>query len=485
MAAPPTVRTRGVEVTVLRVAMTVLGIVATAAGAWVLRADDAAGVASSPDRTNARVEASGTPVLSPRRLPALIARELGRRRLVASMEEIWSRHPPSSCLVVAEGSSVLYERQPEHSLVPASALKLLTASVALRRLGADARFTTSVRARGVDAGVVHGDLWLVGGGDPVLGTQAWADRRTHQPAPASLLEALADRVVEAGVREVRGRVLGDDSRYDGVRSIASWPRRYLDAHEVGPLGALVVNDGFASWEPRLVAFPDPAEGAALVFSELLVARGVAIGGEPGSGRASTESMEIARLNSPTVATLVADMIRESDNGTAELLVKELGYRASGEGSTAAGLDAMRATLNELVPSPGDVHLVDGSGLDPTNRISCTALQTLAVGMEPGGPIDRGLAVAGFSGTLTKRFLDSPAKGRLRAKTGSLNHVAALVGRVEGGAGTVLTFTQVLNEVDAPASGRKLQDELGAALARYPEVPALDSLAPLAPGGARP
>lgn len=479
-------RSRRAEVAVLRVSIGVLVILATAASVLVVRAEDAAGVASSAERTNRRAETPGTPVLSPRRAPALIARELGQRRLVAAMEEIWRRHPSSSCLVVAEGSSVLYARRPEYAVVPASALKLLTASVALRLLGDDTRFTTSVRAGDVDkGGVVRGDLWLVGGGDPVLGTQAWAERRTHQPPVTSSLEALADRVVEAGVREVRGRVLGDDSRYDSVRSIASWPRRYLDAHEIGPLGALVVNDGFAAWEPELVPFDDPTGGAARVFTELLAARGVSVTGEPGSGTAPAASVEIAQLRSPTLATLVSDMIRESDNGTAELLVKELGFRATGEGSTAAGLEAMRTTLNEMVSNPGDVQLVDGSGLDPTNRISCTALQALAAGIEAGGPIDRGLAVAGFSGTLTKRFLDSPAKGRLRAKTGSLNHVAALVGRVEGGVGTVLTFTQVVNDIDTLASGRRLQDELGAALARYPEVPSLDSLAPLAPVGTHP
>ncbi len=470
----------------IRVSMAVSAVVAAAAMVMAVQGDQGARAASPGDGLTRTTSTPATPVLSPRRVPALIAQPVGERRLAASLDGVWSRHSSSSCLVVAEGTHVLYERQPDQAVIPASSLKLLTASVALRRLGPDARLVTTVRsAAGPGGGIVRGDLWLVGGGDPVLGTKGWADQRTHQPPLTSSLELLADRVVAAGVREVRGRVLGDDSRYDSNRSVASWPRRYLDDHEIGPLSALTVNDGFATWEPEPVPFDDPAGGAAAVFTELLRARGVVVAGDPAGGTAPAGSVEIAQLASPTVAELVADLIRESDNGTAELLVKELGVRSSAEGSTVAGLKVIAASLREMGVAPEGIHLVDGSGLDPTNRITCTALQELASAMDAGGPIDRGLAVAGFSGTLTKRFLDSPVKGRLRAKTGSLNHVAALVGRVEGGSGTVLTFTQVVNDIDTLAVGRRLQDDLGAVLATYPDVPALDALAPLAPVRARP
>lgn len=474
------------DTVLIRVSMALSAIVAAVAMVIAVSGDRGARAASPGDGLARTTSTPATPVLSPRRVPALIAQPLGERRLTTSLDGTWSRHASSSCLVVSEGSHVLYARRPDEAVVPASSLKLLTASVALRRLGPDTRLVTTVRsATGPDKGVVRGDLWLVGGGDPVLGTQGWADQRTHQPPLASSLESLADRVVAAGVREVRGRVLGDESRYDGIRSIASWPGRYLDDHEIGPLSALTVNDGFAAWEPEPVPFDDPAGGAASVFAELLRARGVVVEGEVGAGRAPTGSIEIARLASPTVGELVTDLIRESDNGTAELLVKELGLSVSGEGSTDAGLQVIAASLREMGVAPEGIHLVDGSGLDPTNRITCTALQGLASDIDAGGPIDRGLAVAGFSGTLTKRFLDSPARGKLRAKTGSLNHVAALVGRVEGGGGTVLTFTQVVNDLDNLAAGRRLQDELGTVLARYPDVPALDALAPLAPVSARP
>lgn len=464
-----------------KAAMGFLGTIAVSATTLAFKSDPSDSAAPLDAELNRTAQSLATPVLSPRRVPALIAQPLGERRLSTALESVWTSHSSSSCLVVSEGSHVLYSRQGEQSVTPASALKLLTASAVLRRLGPDERLVTTVRATDKpNGGVISGDLWLVGGGDPVLGTQPWADERTHQPPLASSLEALADRVVAAGVREVRGQVQGDDSRYDKTRSVSSWPQRYLDDNEVGPLSALSVNDGFALWDPELVAFENPAVGAATVFTELLRARGVAIAGEPSMSKAPEKSMEIAQIASPRMAELVSDLIRESDNGTAELLVKELGVRLLGEGSTTAGLKVVADALGEMGLSLEGTHLVDGSGLDPTNKVSCTVLQAVAAGIEGGGPIDRGLAVAGFTGTLTKRFLDNPAKGKLRAKTGSLNHVAALVGTVEGGQGSVLTFTQVLNDIATLAAARDIQDDLGAALARYPEVPALESLAPLGP-----
>lgn len=427
-----------------------------------------------------------TPVLSPRRVPALIAKPVADKRVSESLSDLWSRHSSASCLIVAEGNQVIYERMPEQLVTPASTMKLLTASVALSRLGPETRFLTTVKAMSrPKTGIIDGDLWLVGGGDPVLGTKDWADQRSHQPPLASSLEGLADRVVAAGVHEVRGKVLGDESRYDSVRSVASWPSRYLSDHEIGPLSALTVNDGFASWTPTVTPFTDPAAGAAEVFAALLSLRGVSISGGFGSATAPRSAPVLAQIESPTVADLVTDLIRESDNGTAELLVKELGFQSAGEGSTAAGLTVISQSIEKMGLATDGISLVDGSGLDPTNKLRCKTLQSLAASIESGGPIDRGLAIAGFSGTLTKRFLDSPAKGKLRAKTGSLNNVAALVGRVEGAKGTVLIFTQVNNDVAGLTTGRSLQEDLGAALARYPDLPPIELLSPLAPPKARP
>src|SRR3546814_12354737 len=105
------------------------------------------------------------------------------------------------------------------------------------------------------------------------------------------LDVLADRVVAAGVRRVEGRVVGDESRYDAERYVDTWPDRLIADGEVGPLSALTVNDGFLIWGHPGVPFDDPPTDAAVVFAELLAARGVsfpapAAAGPAAIGRAS-------------------------------------------------------------------------------------------------------------------------------------------------------------------------------------------------------
>jgi D-alanyl-D-alanine carboxypeptidase/D-alanyl-D-alanine-endopeptidase (penicillin-binding protein 4) len=416
------------------------------------------------------------PVLSARRIPALVAEPLGERRLVAALDGVWGPSPQPACIQVVDRDSVLYEQNPDGPVIPASTLKLVTATAVLYHMGPDARLQTIVRAAAPpNGGVLEGDLFLIGGGDPVLGTQPWAASFPRQPALVSPLEVLADRVVAAGVREVRGRVVGDEQRYDTLRAVPSWPARYRAAFETGPLSALTVNDGLAVFGGAPVAFPDPAAGAAAVLTELLRQRGVVVAGEGAAG-AAPEGTDLAVLESPTMAEVVGAMLRESDNGTAELLLKEVGLRVAGEGSSAAGARVVTDTMRLLGLPMDGVVIADGSGLDRGNTVTCRFLTTLLRQAEAGGPLDAGLAVAGISGTLTSRVLGEEA-GRIRAKTGSLNDVASLAGYAQTRAGSDLVFSYVLNGEACCEAARLLEDALADALIAFPDLPALDELGP--------
>jgi D-alanyl-D-alanine carboxypeptidase/D-alanyl-D-alanine-endopeptidase (penicillin-binding protein 4) len=387
--------------------------------------------------------------------------------LRATLDALWTRTSPSSCVIVSRGGRVLYERAPDMPLVPASTLKVATAAAVLHRLSPTDRLRTSVVAAATPVdGTVAGDLWLVGGGDPLLGTAPWAAHFTRQPQVYTSLELLADRVVAAGVREVAGRVTGDDGRYDRVRYVPTWPESYIKESEIGPLSALWVNDGFRVWTGSLAPFPDPASGAAEVFTDLLRARGVTVREGPGSGTAPDGAAKVATVDSPTVGELVTQMVRESDNGTAELLVKELGLRVAGEGSTAAGTSVVLDTLGRLGLPVSGVRVRDGSGLDRNSTLTCRFLVALLDAEGAGGILDRALPVAAQTGTLFKRFLGTPVAGRLRAKTGSITGVAALTGRVVGPSGEELTFSFLQNGLPWPAA-RALQDQLGHILALEP------------------
>src|SRR3546814_9781555 len=129
--------------------------------------------------------------------------------------------------------------------------------------------------------------------------------------------------------------------------------------------------------------------------------------------------------------VVAQMLRESDNSTAELLIKELGHGA-GDPSTAGGLAVATAALAEAGIDMSGVTMADGSGLSVDNRVPCDVLVDVLSGSEPAPTIQAGLAVAAETGTLAERFRGSDAAGVLRAKTGTLNSTTALAGVLEIG-----------------------------------------------------
>jgi D-alanyl-D-alanine carboxypeptidase/D-alanyl-D-alanine-endopeptidase (penicillin-binding protein 4) len=272
-------------------------------------------------------------------------------------------------------------------------------------------------------------------------------------------------------------VVGDESRYDRQRYIPTWRPAYVTAGEVGPASALVVNDGFAAFTPRHVPASEPDAHAATVLTGLLQARGVVVHGTPGEGSAPAAAQAVARISSPPLREVVGEMLRESDNLTAELLVKELGRRFADQGTTTAGLGVVRATLLSAGLPVAHLVAVDGSGLDRSDRASCTLLMAGLDTTGRKGLLASSLPVAGRDGTLSRRFLGNPAAGRLQAKTGALDGVAGLTGYVDVPGGEPLAFSMLVNELPRDALGRALQERLGAILARYPEAPPPDALAP--------
>jgi D-alanyl-D-alanine carboxypeptidase/D-alanyl-D-alanine-endopeptidase (penicillin-binding protein 4) len=298
----------------------------------------------------------------------------------------------------------------------------------------------------------------------------------QQPRLDTPLEGLADRLVAAGVRQIQGRLLGDESRYDTQRYLPSWKPGYISDAEVGPASALTVNSGFTAWRPRSVAAPAPATNAATVLAALLQARGVAVGGV-GEGTAPAGARPIAGVDSAPLSDVIAEMLQQSDNLAAELLLKELGKRFGGSGTTAAGLTVVRDTLGKAGLPLSELTAYDGSGLDRADRATCGVLVALLQRAGDRGPLAQALPLAGRDGTLAKRFLASPAAGRLRAKTGSLEGVVALSGWVDADEGARLVFSMLANGLPGEAAGRALEELLGTTLVRYPQGPDASALAP--------
>ncbi|MGQ0616735.1 MAG: D-alanyl-D-alanine carboxypeptidase/D-alanyl-D-alanine endopeptidase [Acidimicrobiia bacterium] len=429
-----------------------------------------------------------TPVLSARRAPELLASPVADRRLAEGLNELLSRTRGSACLTVSAAGRQVFALEPTRPMVPASLQKLVTASVALDVLGPDTTLRTAVRAGGpVAEGVVAGDLYLVGGGDPVLVTDPYLQRFKYRPAAFTSFEALADRIVAAGVTRVEGSVIGDDRRYDNVRYSPLWPQNFIDDADVGPIGALTVNDGFTEFPPSPdVRLPepapasDPAAWAAVVMTELLRARGVTVAAAAASGVVPDDAPEVAAIESPPVKDLVVRMLRDSHNLTSEMIVREIGFR-EGTGTTEAGLAVIQRQLAAGdLPTDGTSPL-DGSGLASQDKMTCQLAQAVLDRSGPESALGVALPVAGESGTLVERFEDNPAAGRLRAKTGTLNQVVALAGFIDSVPGSQLSFSYIVN-LEPPAiitiDDVDRADELGAILSRYPEGPDLGALGPV-------
>jgi D-alanyl-D-alanine carboxypeptidase/D-alanyl-D-alanine-endopeptidase (penicillin-binding protein 4) len=431
-----------------------------------------------------------TPVLSARRVPELVVAPVAGRRLAARLDGLTAALPDPSCMVVRGPSGVIYAHNADRPVKPASNEKLNTAFALLATLDPASTFTTAVTASAPPAGgTVAGNLYLVGGGDPLLMTDDYAAHFRRQPQIQTDFEALADAVVAAGVTGVQGSVVGDETRYDALRSVPVWPRRLVDQAQAGPLSALMVNDGFASFPAtqgggQPVPAADPPAHAAGVFTALLRARGVAVAGAPTSGAAPSTAASVASVTSPPLATVVAEMLQESDNTTAELLTKELGRQAGGAPTTAAGVAVIGATLADAGLAPSGVAVADGSGLaEDDDRVTCSSLSALLAREGPDSALARALPVAGVSGTLESRFKGTAAEGRVSAKSGTLNVVSALAGYARSPGAGVLEFAIVANVDTGRLTATQLGriDELTVALMSYPELPDTTSLGPEPPG----
>jgi len=200
----------------------------------------APGVPTSP--SSASPSTAGSPGAAPRTTTTLAPPPLGSQLDAALVNT-------DACLVVrSAGGGVLYDHQGALPLAPASTEKLLVAAAALVVLGPSYTFTTKVEAAHPPLFGHVGDLWLVGGGDPVLSSPEFTFFMGAIPAFAgqpvtTSMSALADQLAAAGVRVVAGGIHGDDSRYDRTRFLAAWSPSELLGANVAPLGALEVDDG--------------------------------------------------------------------------------------------------------------------------------------------------------------------------------------------------------------------------------------------------
>ena len=366
--------------------------------------------------------------------------------------------PYSGALVVdANTGKTLFSWKSGTSRVLASNTKLFTTATALARFGPDGTLTTELLTNSqINAdGVLPGDLWLRGGGDPAFGTLAYV--RSHYGASAASVEYLVDQLSELGLTAVRGGVHGDESRFDTIRGVHD--SGYGTSPWVGPLSALTLNHGYDGRRFQ----SNPATFASGVLRKTLKADGISPGHAAAREAAPSDATVIASVDSPPMSDLVRLTNKDSDNFFAETLLKDIGRDASGVGTTSAGVRAVRSFASSVGAS---VSLIDGSGLDHSDRAAPRDVVRLlqAERTRPEFPaLYASLPIAGVDGTIHDRMRRGPAKRRCRAKTGSLIGVSALSGYCTTVTGREVTFSFLMNGIST-SYARRLQDRMTQAVA---------------------
>lgn len=347
---------------------------------------------------------------------------------------------------VRHGDTEVFARNAAAGLIPASTIKILTAAATLATFDPDHRFTTRVVE-----GSTPGEVVLVGGGDPTLA----AGRDGTYPTPASLA-ALAAETTANRTAPITS-VVFDTTLFSGAETQPGWDDDAVSGGYIAPVTALAVDGGRV--DPALNDRSlDPSAHAGTAFAAAL--------GNVASraGSAPAGANEIASIDSAPVQLLVEQMLRDSDNYIAEVLARQVAVARGLPADFAGAAAAMQQVLTELgVISVA--QMADGSGLSRDNRVAVDALTevlALAVsGDERLRPLLVGLPVANYDGTLASRF-DGSGAGMIRAKTGTLQGVAALAGTVRTADGQLLVFSVIAN--DSAGDARAGLDRIVAAIA---------------------
>ncbi|WP_030162089.1 D-alanyl-D-alanine carboxypeptidase/D-alanyl-D-alanine-endopeptidase [Glycomyces sp. NRRL B-16210] len=456
------------------------------------------------------------------------AEETGEAALAAVLDDILQdpRLTDSQTgVVVADAATgeVLYDRGGAKRAIPASNDKLTTTAAALDALGGDFTYVTEVIGGEPVDGLVSGDLYLRGTGDPTV-LEADYDK-------------LAEDLAGLGVTSVSGDLIADDTAFDAVRSGTEWGWSDLQYTYAAEVSALTVasGDDFNAGSVRVFIEPgaaegDPAEisvvpandyveivnnattGAATevtvdrdphdnvirvggtvaaggegtfatravieptqlvadVFADSLAEAGITVDGEIRFGEAAPQDGEVlAAHESAPLSELTAEVLKPSNASMAEALFKTLGYEASGKGTFESGKAAVYAAIEPYGVDTGPVRQVDGSGISRHNLLTAGMLTDLLVGVQDAPWFDTWyealpIACGDDAGTLAGRMCDTPAEGNVHAKTGSMTSVSALSGYVTDADGRELVFSAIFNDY-LYSTVKDLEDQIAAALAGY-------------------
>jgi D-alanyl-D-alanine carboxypeptidase/D-alanyl-D-alanine-endopeptidase (penicillin-binding protein 4) len=357
---------------------------------------------------------------------------------------------------------MLFSANPNVRRLPASVEKLYTTTTALLDYGPRSRLDTSVYGVGsLTNGAWDGTLYLRGGGDPTFGGQGF-DRSWY--GAGATVQTLSGNLEKAGIESVAGRIVGDESWFDDLRGTPA--TRYKPNLEVeGELSGLSFDSGFTNASGTALQ-SHPTLFATQQFARALRSRGIKVPSTTKLSAGTTPSTArlLATVASPTVAKLTELTNSPSDNFFAETLLKDVGARFGGGGTTAKGA----AVVRSFIASRFGLHprLDDGSGLSRYDHTSPAQVVSLLERMQSNSSFWNSLSIAGVRGTMKTEMTGTRAVNNCRGKTGTLHDVANLVGYCRARNGDQLVFAFLFNRQSDSTYGHEVEDQMGVALANY-------------------
>lgn len=400
-----------------------------------------------------------------------------------------------SIYIAKDNQQVIWQKDKDKALVPASVTKLVTGLAVLDRLGPEERIKTQLKSEAsvTDQGVLKGDLYLVGGGDPsFVSENMWV---------------LVNHFTRNQILRIDGDLVVDDTLFDSIRFDTSRLKNRVSRAYDAPVGAMsfnwnsvnvyirahqgqakifldpineytilenqvtltkkstqvevqrleqpgknkiIVKGIFNPQDGELVKYvsiSDPALWSGYQLKSFLLQRGIQVTGQVKLGRAPQLAKVLGQSESKPLALMITDMNKFSNNYVAEMLTKLLATQSGEVGSIENGVKQIEKFIKQQDLSASQMKVDNPSGLTRSNTISAQALWQLLfnsmINLKLNGDTLASLPLAGADGTLKNRFKNSSAKYAVRAKTGYINEVVSLAGYYAGANGPV-PFAMIYN-----------------------------------------
>ena len=431
----------------------------------------------------------------------------------------------------ASDGEVVYSNHGDTRVHPASVMKLLTGAAALETLGQDYTFNTELYTDGlIQDGVLSGNLYLRGQGDPTLlkkdldkfvvnlkakGVHTingniygddtwydserlsqdlnWSDEPFHTGAQISALTVSPNDDYDAGTvivevspanktdKAASIRMIPENNYVEIVNKTRTVKKNGLKSISVERLhgSSTVVVSGTipkgATKTKSWVSVWEPTSYALSLLKTAIDARDIHFVTIPKVDRATVPfgATLLTSKQSMMLEELFIPFMKLSNNGHAEMLVKEMGRQLGQEGSWDEGLAVMERTLAEMGMDPKKMLLRDGSGMSHKTLVTANEVTNLLfeAQTEPWYPVFlNSLPVAGKSdrligGTLRNRMKGTAAEGKVQAKTGLLNGAVAISGYTKTKDDETLIFSVIINNhLDATIT--EVIDEIAVLLTNY-------------------